>query len=761
MLSAAPSIGTRQCLRLRPRSSVGPTKRSAATALPTSPALLRHRVGLSAPAKLLHTTAAGAQAVEVVDRSHVITLPSTQASEELSDIAHRARSIANPESQILGPEWKDRVELLLSKVHNAQDSTARARVGSRVILVGSSLSQTKQLLTSMIDEPLRELGSSPISDTQPILDALDQCEKSAPLSIRYAPGPAQLLNDRSVTLDRHWLQHAHLEIAVLIDPVLSEATYDLIYDSEAVLFVTDDYALSRSAHRSRGLGERGDVTHELLARFAGKPNAHLVVNSILGSDPTQLANALEAATGASVSELVLPNTLSVRISDAIAANTSLRQALNKQQQEPVSPAPTNAPSTAYWDNFSSRYQRSNVASVIAIIQNLDSLSESEALAAQSAAFLLQHCIDEALATAKHNLACLYQLRSLASEAKEGENATIKQSIERIWPPATAFTGQLSSDEIKVWRPASPGSLSAVDHAMQETDNSIESTFDNKLQWWKLVWKVDDIRKELETACAGFAASLESDLAYESGRLATLQVEQVRAADQLLVRFRQLAENLSSSIASVPLDVALISNQAEAYRASELRTIEPSTLMEPIHRRRAQLLEAGGPIDVLASKSRKLAITSSAAVAVTAAGVGSASVLGSSLGLVDASSASLALDPATGLGLGLLTLTLVGWRMQGQYNKYRRRFRDDWQRFSKGLDQDLRHNLEKVLQQQITGSSNQVASSVASLVQKWNSQVQQHERHVRQIAANTARPRFAAASAADAVQGASVDKSLAP
>ena len=639
---------------------------------------------------------------------------------------------------MLGSEWRSRVDSLTRKAQSL-DTAVGQRVLNRVVLVGSSLSQTQQLLISIIDEPLRELSSSQTSEAQLILAGLMDSSASQPFHIKYAPGPSQLLETNSATLDRHWLQQANLEIIVLIDPVLTETTYDLIYDAEAVLFVTDDYALSRSAHRSHSPSERGDATHDLLSRFAAKPNVHLIVNSTLGLKHNQIVEALEAATGASISELVAPNLVSVRISDALTANAALRQALDKQQQQPVSPVSTNSASPAYWDNFSSRYQRSNVGSVIDIVQALDSRQDSRTMVAQSAAFLLQHCLDEAMAIVKHNLACLYQLRSLASEAKQNESATIKQSIERIWPPAATYTGQLCSDEIKVWRPASPGSLSAVDQAMQQTDDSIELTFNTKLQWWKMVWKVDDVRKELEAACAGFAASLESDLAYESGRLATMQVEQVRAADQLLVRFRKLAEQLSSSIATASRDVVLVSNQAEAYRSSKLRTIEPSTLMEPIHRRRAQLLEAGGPIDVLASKSRQLVVTSSAAVAVTAAGVGSASVLGSSLGLVDASSASLALDPATGLGLGLLMLTLVGWRMQGQYNKYRRRFRDDWQRFSQGLDQDLKRNLEHVLQQQITGPSNQVASSILALTQKWSAQTHQQEQHVRNITQNMVAP----------------------
>lgn len=750
MQSVLPSLATRQSLRVRPRSTVKldrtwtalATRRASVKGAPTASASICPGAGTPAP-RLFHTEAARSQAVEVASQSTQASSVAINESQSLSEIIRRAQSIVDPNYQILSAEWADRVQLLSRKAHGLETGTP-----NRIVLVGSSLSQTQQLLAALIDEPLREISDSQNNEAGAILAALARLPPSTPFTITYAHGPLRLLDETSAAVDRHWLQQADFQLTVLLDPALSESTCDLLYDSEAVLFVTDDYVLSRSAHRSRSRDGRGDATHELLSRFAAKPNVHLVVNSVLGLDLKHIIDGLEAATGASVTELVAPSLLSVRTSDALAANAALRQALELKQQTP--PQGLAHPPSAGWEEFSSHYQRSNVGSLIGLIQALQSRHDSEFLVAQSAQFLLQHCLDEALAVAKHNMACLHQLRSIADQAKDRERMTVKRSLERIWPPASAYSGQLSRDEIKVWRPASPGSPSAVEEAMQETDDRIESTFDTKLQWWKLIWKVDDVRKELESACAGFAASLESDLAYESGRLATLQFEQVRLADQLLLQFRQLALQLAPSIATASRDVALLTNEAEAYRSSKLRTIEPSTLMEPIHRRRQQLLQAGGPIDVLASESRKLAVTSSAALAVTAAGVGSASVLGFSLGL-DASSAALALDPSTGFGLGLLTLALVGWRMQGQYNKLRRRFREDWQRFSEGLDQDLKGNLEAVLQRQITGPSSLVSCRIAALTRSWAHMVKEQETHVRNVAAETSHLLSAPAKATEATQ----------
>ncbi|SNX84720.1 uncharacterized protein MEPE_03429 [Melanopsichium pennsylvanicum] len=728
--SMVSSIGARHCLRLRPPPTSVSTRCSVVT---------RVSKATRSTARFIHTVPVRAQSVEVANRAHAISSSAPTSTANLIHIARTTQSLVDPTLQALGGRWFNRVELLTRKAQMLETVADHQRVLNRVMVIGSSLSQTQQLLKAMIDEPLREIGAAQINEADSMLAALSRIDASTPFTIKYAPGPLQLLDANTLTLDRHWLQQSNFDITVLIDPTPCESTYDLIYDSEAVLFVTDDYAISRSAHRSHTAGARGDAVHELVSRFAAKPNIHLVVNSIIGSHHAHIVDALEAATGASVSELIAPNLVSVRISDALAANSALRQALDKSEQpstsQLIATPPSTAPSTAFWDEFSRHYQQSNVGSLIDVIHTLESRHGSRALAAQSAAFLLRHCVDEALAIAKRNLACLHQLRSLANQAQEQEQLTLKRSLERIWPPTAAYTGQLSTDDMKTWRPAAPGSQGAVGESMQQTDAMIESAFDTKLQWWKLIWKVDDVRKELESACAGFAASLESDLAYESGRLATLQVEQVKVADQLLFRFRQLVQELAPSIESASRDMVLLTNIAESYRSSKLRVIEPSTLMEPIHRRRAQLLQTGGPIDVLASKSRKLAVTSLAAVAVTAAGVGSASVLGTSLVGIDASAAAIALDPSTGLGLGLLTLTLVGWRMQGQYNKYRRRFRQDWQRISKGLDQDLKSNFERTIRNQISGPTQVISSHMVELAQTWSVKVKKQQNYVQSIAAS--------------------------
>jgi hypothetical protein len=75
-------------------------------------------------------------------------------------------------------------------------------------------------------------------------------------------------------------------------------------------------------------------------------------------------------------------------------------------------------------------------------------------------------------------------------------------------------------------------------------------------------------------------------------------------------------------------------------------------------------------------------------------------------------------------------------MQGQYSKYRRRFRQDWQRFSEGLDQDLKRNFEAVLRNNILGPSTLASQRIATLTRDWAATVNHNESRVRSVAAST-------------------------
>ncbi|PWZ02146.1 hypothetical protein BCV70DRAFT_171807 [Testicularia cyperi] len=670
----------------------------------------------------LHTAEARRQAVYVADQgtpSSALTplYEPVQQQQQLETLA-AVESLFSANGGLTSSAWSARAQMALDRWSHSNTPHSP----NRVLLVGSSLSQVALLMAALVDEPLRDNGfPAEAGDASTVLHLLSKLPASTPLAFRYAPGPCQSTPQPGLyTLDRHWLQQSRVELVVLIDPMASEATYDAVYSSDAVFFVTDDYALGSSISATASSRPQ-NATHDLAARFADKPNAHLVVNRLAHRDAAQLTSSLETSLGPVAAERLARSLISVSVADATAAHAAFRQALvsdvtaSRSAGFDAAGVPT---ATSHWDRFAASYRLSNVGSILAAFESLAKPGASEVLLAQSTAYLLHHCADEAMARLRASRSQLESLRLLVQESAELDERTVQKTLERVWPAASAFTGQLSSDPIRVWRPALAGSASAVDEALRQTSTELEDTFDRRLQWWKIIWKVDDVRAELESACAGFAKSLESDLAYESGRLATLQLYEVQQADLLLEKFRKSAKELGASDDKAMRQAALLSNEAEAYRSAQLQTIEPVTLMQPIERRRAQLLQSGGPIDRFASDARKLALTTSGAAIVTTAGLGSASVLGASLSL-DASAASLALEPSTALGLGLFTLTLAGWRLQGQYNKLRGRFRRDWDRLAEGLDSELRSNFESVLRRQITGPSTFVASRISDLVRSWS------------------------------------------
>ena len=131
-------------------------------------------------------------------------------------------------------------------------------------------------------------------------------------------------------------------------------------------------------------------------------------------------------------------------------------------------------------------------------------------------------------------------------------------------------------------------------------------------------------------------------------------------------------------------MALFTMDAEANRSNKQTAIVPDSLAAPIRTRRQQLLQIGGPIDSLARKAQRLTVLTSTALVTTAAGISSASILGSSL-----SDTALAIEPSSAFALALLVYTAAAWRMQGRFAKIKSDFWQDWHRLADNLDQDLK------------------------------------------------------------------------
>ncbi|SPO38019.1 uncharacterized protein PSFLO_03496 [Pseudozyma flocculosa] len=687
---------------------------------------------------------------------------------------HALQRLFDSDSGIDSALWRSRLARTIQSLQqHSTPGTTPAPL--RVLIAGSSLSRTADVVVSLFDEPLREQAAAGRTDLEVLRRALSQpgsTDSPRRFTVQHGFGPAQWSEgQRNVSIDRNWLLDANIQLTVILDPTADAAVHEAVYDSDIALFVTDSYALEQAlVQASSGPSSnspRSPATLDLASQFASKPNVHVIVNQLTDLAPQQHLAALEAAIGpAAVEQLAQSSSsaplLAVSAADAIAANAALRQALTGPDVES---------SSRLWDEFSGRFTASKVADVHRLIQGGPggrAVGNSLALVSQSAQVVIDHCISDVVSFCASASASFERLLAV-SAALQSEDAGIqREAHDRVWPSmsttATKRRGALSG-KVKSWSPTGPGSASAIDEALAETADSIASTMERRLQWWKLVWKVDDIRAELEGVCAGFAASLESVLAYESGRLAALQVQQADRAERALTELRSVAARLEA-LRGTSRDAALFANDAEAVRSREARQLTPATLLEPIEQRREQLLRVGGPIDVLAGEARKLAVTTYAALGATGAGLGSASIMGASLG-----TGPLSMEPSTALALSLLICTAAAWRVQGRFAKIKARFWQDWDRLAEGLDHEVKDHLDTVLERDVVGPTCYIATGLSSLKAKWQRDVATVEARLRSLSAATSEAAGvqdrAASGAMAAVEvrgtgnGAVVDKAARP
>ncbi|KAN0064670.1 hypothetical protein ACQY0O_002300 [Thecaphora frezii] len=625
------------------------------------------------------------------------------------------------ETGIDDPVWRSRIAHSARRLERCMARDARHPID--LLITGSSLSRLRDVVASLFDEPLRESTSSAQSDVDVLLHAFRRPAPDGSLlafTIEYGPGAAQWLDETRLTLDRGWLVESNVRVRVVVDPSTSEAVQDMVYASDVAIFVTDNYALEQSLVRPASSGSSRSDTLDLVARFASKPNTHVLVNQLTPLDPAQYLAALEAAIGPAAAEqlsLASSSSLLPIVADqAVKANAALRQALA---------SPDAQASAALWSEFSARFTASKVADVHRLVKDLASgPSAEQQLALQSARVVADHCLSDAISFIASALASFDRMVATSTALRAEDAAVVQEAKDRVWPSSSKRRARTALRRLRSWQPSASGSNSAVEDALSETAEAIASTMDRRLQWWKLIWKVDDVRAELEGVCASFAHSLESTLAYESGRLATLQAQQAQTVDKALQDLREIARKLEA-LPGTSRDVALFVNEAEAVGARETKVLTPQTLLEPIEQRREQLLRPGGPIDVLANEARKLAVTTYAALGATGAALGSAGTMGASLG-----SGPLSLEPSTAIALSLLICTAAGWRMQGRFAKIKARFWQDWDRLAEGLDCEVKEHLDTVLQRDVVGQSSFVASGLASLRTKWQSEVAAVEAQLR-------------------------------
>ncbi|PWN39952.1 hypothetical protein IE81DRAFT_362502 [Ceraceosorus guamensis] len=274
---------------------------------------------------------------------------------------------------------------------------------------------------------------------------------------------------------------------------------------------------------------------------------------------------------------------------------------------------------------------------------------------------------------------------------------------------------------------------------------LEKTFSQRLPWWKLLWKVDDVRAEVDNAVrSSFSKDLEdqavivSKLIFEAGRTLSFAEDQMKVTEAALgtLTARSRSENagraeLSSSLVGgatswqghmeasqrsyfdSPLLRNQIAQQSKLHRAagsSSSNLLQPRSFAWPITSRRSQLFSQGGPLEVLVSRAQALVMR----FYLSTGTIASASLISAQLPAVshwlsantflgeDACKTllPLAMQSSTAAGVSLLATLAFAFHLQGAWTKAKRRFWTDWDRLAQGLEADLESNVVSTLREHV-------------------------------------------------------------
>ncbi|KAL0578284.1 hypothetical protein V5O48_003695 [Marasmius crinis-equi] len=252
----------------------------------------------------------------------------------------------------------------------------------------------------------------------------------------------------------------------------------------------------------------------------------------------------------------------------------------------------------------------------------------------------------------------------------------------------------------------------VRHAVDLAKRDIKPSID-RLTWWRMVWRVDEIGSYVQDVVKrGWCKELEEHLIFHSGRLTRLQNKLEHHALSLLPSPDTAPTSYPASVPTIPSNT--VQNLLHQQCRLPSYPLRPNTLTSPLQIRLKQLMAPTTRLHLTAQRAT-LGVGASVASGVGfswAAWLATISPLHPPLlGNV---------EPTTALGLGLLSLA-AGIRMtQSSVEKAKKRWWEDFDRVSEGLDRDVRKTVESVLDEKVLV----VARRACTEVDKWGKEAKE-------------------------------------
>lgn len=498
----------------------------------------------------------------------------------------------------------------------------------------------------------------------------------------------------------------------ILNPTTSSSLLNELYASDMVLFVTDDLTLI--AHHRSSHNLKLDPTLQLLRYFAHKPATRVIVNHVTSHtfDEQEFASGLKAAIGTDAytslqrrpSRTLAPADgikedalLHTSFDMAARANDALRSALSRPATGNVDHSEGQAATD--WTAFSALYSASGVVRIKTAMESIPvcaafSSEERGGARLQTTNYLIRQSLDQAL----------FGVSAEVDEVRQAQGAAIvlREEVEASKAKAAAEVFSLARHDYpsRLHERAGDRSQSAEGPA-RDSKGSVEETFATRLPWWRILWKVDDVRAETEAAVdRSFAKDVEKQLTFETGKL-------LSAAERLQQRTSSVFKllNPNSQTSYKPLDSLerdhgtfqsafhspILLNELRQHSIVNVeKRLRPDLLTMPIERRRRQLLALGGPVDVLCLRAQRGVLTALGLVGstglLTVVGAVAGGPLGASLpSLV----APLAMQVSTAAASFAFASVFSAWLLQSRWTRAKKRFWRDWERIASGLDADLK------------------------------------------------------------------------
>ncbi|KAI0075753.1 hypothetical protein K474DRAFT_1646119 [Panus rudis PR-1116 ss-1] len=538
---------------------------------------------------------------------------------------------------------------VLNEAQNGLSFYANDPVARIVIYPCGDSSGSRDLVTALLEEPFSSEGAK---------QAVRQRGKSGNdenIRIRYSTQPSP---HPSISIQSSWLQQFPIPVEVHEVPVTNN-----LNSKVAVSLHTADVPIIVC----------NPVTKPLSKLFADPtiplyhPNAILVINS-----SPNLTHALEGVVPPSLRKLT------ILVVDPARALFGL-QTISSNSTSPVAVQ-------QYQDNFTG----SNVSAVTtAIKQRFAAASERHP----------NPLVYLRLQTALHALQASLSASRTVLTAAEHEVDSVHMSVGELKDAIAELRARIHSEIFGV------DQKNEVKLAVSKAKQDVRTTMD-RLTWWRLLWKVDDIA---DTVMFGvnkaWCGELEDKLIYHTGRLAVQQQSLTSAANKLLASFS----------APSPFRSPVLQNELDQIEASPTFPLKPHSLTGPIYSRRNQLTY---PTRMLHASAQRVIV-----------GMGS-SVLGG-LGVAWAGwaeqlgvfgSLQLGIEGQTAMGLGAFGAAAgIRWAV-GRWEKAKRRWWQDWDRVGEGLARDLEASLHNAVDEQVVAVPEAACKGLCRLLEQREEQI---------------------------------------